>query len=187
LDSLTLLGTAVALGMDAFAVAAVVCAGLCVHTARHTFRLAWHFGLFQFLMTVIGWFGGAGMATFTHGLNYWIAFGLLTLLGANMIRQSRHPESRTEGYDPTRGWSLVGLSVATSIDALAVGVSLSLIGMHVWSPALVIGLAALVMTFIGTRLGKHAGTYFGGWAELIGGIVLIAIGVRILLQHLMSR
>jgi putative Mn2+ efflux pump MntP len=170
--------------MDAFAVAAVVCAGLCIHTARHTFRLCWHFGLFQFLMTVIGWFGGAGISTFMSGINYWIAFGLLVLIGANMIRQSRHPEERTEGYDPTRGWSLVGLSVATSIDALAVGVSLSLIGMPILWPALVIGVAALLMTFIGTRLGRHAGVRMGSWAEMIGGLVLIGIGIRILVQYL---
>jgi putative Mn2+ efflux pump MntP len=135
-------------------------------------------------MTVIGWFGGTGVSTFMSGINYWIAFGLLVVIGANMIRQSFHPEKRTEGYDPTRGWSLVGLSVATSIDALAVGVSLSLIGMAIWTPALVIGVAALLMTFIGTRLGRQAGIRLGGWAERIGGLVLIAIGIRVLLQYL---
>jgi len=184
LDNLTLLGTAVALGMDAFAVATGVCAGLCVHTPRHTFRLTWHFGLFQFLMTVIGWFGGAGISSVMAGINYWIAFGLLVLIGLNMIRQSAHPEDRTEGYDATRGWSLVGLSVATSIDALAVGVSLSLIGMDVWKPAAVIGVAALLMTVVGTRLGRQAGNRLGAWAERIGGIVLIVIGSRILVQYL---
>lgn len=170
--------------MDAFAVAAVVCAGLSDHTARHTFRLSWHFGLFQFLMTVIGWFGGAGISSFMSGINYWIAFGLLVFIGVNMIRQSGHPEDRTEGYDPTRGWSLIGLSVATSIDALAVGVSLSLIGMPILKPAVVIGVAALIMTFVGTMLGRHAGIRMGSWAERIGGGVLIAIGIRILIQYL---
>ena len=124
MDTLTLLGTAVALGMDAFAVAICVAASLARLTARHVFRLSWHFGLFQSLMTICGWVGGAALSTFMSGANYWIAFGILSLLGLNMIRQSLHPECRIEGHDPTRGWSLIGFSVATSIDALAVGVSL---------------------------------------------------------------
>lgn len=101
-----------------------------------------------------------------------------------MIYESGHVEKRTEGFDPTRGWSLVGLSVATSIDALAVGITFSLINMSVWGPALVIGVAALLMTLVGMRLGKTAGTYLGQWAERIGGAVLIVIGARILVEHL---
>lgn len=184
MDTLTLLATAVALGMDAFAVATAVAAGLGTLTFRHTFRLTWHFGLFQAMMTVIGWYGGEGLSRFMGGLNEWIAFGLLLVLGIKMIWESGHPEDRTGGFDPTRGWSLVALSIATSIDALAVGVTLSLVKMSVWMPSLVIGIAALVMTFIGTRIGKHAGAHLGQWAERIGGGVLIAIGVRILVQHL---
>lgn len=170
--------------MDAFAVGAAVAAGLGVITFRHTFRLTWHFGLFQWMMTVIGWYGGEGISRFMSGLNHWIAFGLLVALGAKMLYESRHPEERAEGFDPTRGWSLVGLSVATSIDALAVGVTFSLVGMSVWMPALVIGIAALLMTFVGMRLGRTAGAHLGGWAERIGGGVLIVIGVRILVDHL---
>jgi manganese efflux pump family protein len=184
MDTLTLLGTAVALGMDAFAVAICVAAGLARLTARHIFRLSWHFGLFQSLMTICGWVGGAALSTFMSGANYWIAFGILSLLGLNMIRQSLHPECCIEGHDPTRGWSLVGFSVATSIDALAVGVSFSLIGLSIWVPAGVIGLAAILMTFIGMRIGKQVGTHLGPWAERIGGIVLIAIGGKVLIDYL---
>ncbi len=184
MDRLTLLGTAVALGMDAFAVGAVVAATLETVTFRHTFRLTWHFGLFQALMTIIGWLGGAGLSALLFGMNDWIAFGLLAIIGANMLRESKHPEERGRDFDPTRGWSLVGLSVATSIDALAVGVSLSLIGVGpIWTPALVIGLAAFIMTLLGMKLGKTAGVFLGRWAEKIGGVVLIAIGLRILVQH----
>lgn len=184
MNGLTLFGTAVALGADAFAVSAAVAAGLPELTARHTFRLAWHFGLFQALMTVLGWFGGEGLSKIMFGMNYWIAAGLLFFLGAKMIYESRRPEDRARDFDPTRGWSLVALSVATSIDALAVGVSLSLIGVSVWIPALAIGAAALAMSFIGTRLGRRAGAILGQWAERIGGLVLIAIGVRILYEYL---
>lgn len=172
--------------MDAFAVATAVAAGLPVLTGRHIFRLSWHFGFFQSMMTVFGWFGGEGLSRVMFGINHWIAFGLLALLGIKMIREATHPEDRAHDYDPTKGWSLVGLSVATSLDALAVGVSLSLIGMPILTPALVIGVAALLMTFVGTRLGATAGTRLGQWAERVGGVVLIAIGVRILVEHLIE-
>lgn len=184
MDNLTLIGTAVALGTDAFAVAAAVSACLPKLTARHTFRLTWHFGLFQSMMTVFGWLGGEGLSRFTSGANNWIAFGILVLLGLNMIRQSLREEACIEGFDPTRGWSLVGFSVATSIDALAVGMSLSLLRMEILYPALVIGLAALLMTYVGTRLGLRVGMHLGQWAERVGGTVLIALGIRILVQHL---
>jgi putative Mn2+ efflux pump MntP len=171
--------------MDAFAVGAAVAATLESVTFRHTFRLTWHFGLFQALMTIIGWLGGAGLSALLFGLNDWIAFGLLAAIGVNMLRESGHQQERARDFDPTRGWSLVGLSIATSIDALAVGVSLSLIGAGpIWTPALVIGAAALIMTLIGMKLGRRAGVLLGGWAEKIGGIVLIGIAVRILVQHL---
>ncbi len=185
MDEITLLGIAVALGTDAFAVAAAVAAGLPVLTGRHTFRLVWHFGLFQGLMTIAGWCGGGGISMFMSGINCWIAFGLLVFLGAKMIYESRDPESRSKSYDPTRGWSLVALSIATSIDALAVGISMSLIGVSVWRPALLIALVALVMTFVGTRSGKHGGVFLGKWAECLGGIVLIIIGIRILVEYLL--
>lgn len=184
LDTLTLIGTAIALGADAFAVAAAVAACLPSLSARHTFRLTWHFGLFQSMMTTFGWVGGEGLSRFTAGVNDWLAFGILVLLGLNMIRQSLRPEACVEDFDPTRGWSLVGLSVATSIDALAVGISLSLLRMEIATPALAIGFAALAMTYMGTRLGLRVGNHLGQWAERAGGLVLIALGIRILFQSL---
>ncbi len=184
MDSFTILGIAWALAMDAFAVAASVAAGLPSLTARHTFRLAWHFGLFQALMPIIGWFGGGMLSSFMADIDHWIAFGLLVFLGLRMIWQARHPEDRGEGYDPTRGWSLVGLSLATSIDALAVGMSLGLIGVSIWMPSAIIGFVALFLTYVGTRVGRRAGYFLGKWAERIGGVLLIGIGTRILSQHL---
>lgn len=184
MDLLTIFGTAWALAMDAFAVATAVAAGLPDLTARHTFRLAWHFGLFQALMPIIGWFGGSVLLSFMAAIDHWLVFGLLGFLGLRMIWQAQHPEDRSRDYDPTRGWSLVSLSVATSIDALAVGVSLGLIGVSIWVPALIIGLVTLVLTYVGTRVGRRAERYLGQWAERTGGIVLIGIGTRILFQHL---
>ncbi len=165
--------------MDAFAVAAAVSAVLPELTKRHSFRLIWHFGLFQALMTVFGWLGGESFASYTGGLNVWIASGLLALLGLNMLRQSLHQEERAEGFDPTRGWSLMALSVATSIDALAVGITFSLINVDIVSPALIIGFTALIMTYIGTRIGVKAGNYLGKWGERVGGVILIILGLRI--------
>jgi putative Mn2+ efflux pump MntP len=172
--------------MDAFAVAAAVAAGLPRLTARHTFRLSWHFGLFQALMPIIGWFGGQALTSIIGLLGDWLAFGLLVFLGLRMIRQSFQPEKRGRHYDPTKGWSLVGLSMATSIDAFAVGVSLGLIGLSIWVPAAIIGAVALVLTYVGTHIGRRAGDSLGHWAERIGGVVLIAIGSRILIQHLIG-
>jgi putative Mn2+ efflux pump MntP len=135
-------------------------------------------------MTVLGWFGGEGLSGFMFGMNYWIAAGLLFFIGTKMIYESRRPESRASEFDPTRGWSLVALSVATSIDALAVGVTFSLIGTAVWTPALVIGFAALIMSFIGAKLGRSMGPLLGQWAERLGGAVLIGIGIRVLVEFL---
>lgn len=186
MDSLTLIVTAVALGTDAFAVAAAVAAGLERLTFRHIFRLSWHFGFFQAMMTVIGWFGGESLSALLFGMNHWIAFIILAGLGANMIRESSGEERRSRNYDPTRGWSLVGLSVATSIDALAVGLSLGLVGVSIWIPAAVIGGAALLMTLIGAGLGRKAGVHLGEWAERIGGTVLVLIGLRIAYQGVIT-
>lgn len=171
-----------ALGTDAFAVAAAVAAGLERLTFRHTFRLAWHFGLFQTMMTLVGWFGGESLSTLLFGMNHWVALVILAGLGANMIRESYGDEKRSRNYDPTRGWSLVGLSVATSIDALAVGLSLGLVGVSILIPATVIGVAALLMTLVGARLGRKAGVHLGEWAERVGGAVLILIGLKIAYQ-----
>lgn len=185
MDIITLIVTAVALGMDAFAVSAAVAACVPAFSARHTFRLSWHFGLFQFLMTVVGWLGGEAMSVFLGGINHLLACGLLFFLGIRMIWSASKPEECSTEFDPTRGFSLVALSVATSLDALAVGISFSLIGLTVWTPSVVIGLTALVMAYIGTKLGKRAGTMLGPWAERVGGAVLIIIGIRIAAEYVM--
>ena len=185
MDLLTLLGTALALAMDAFAVSAAVSASLSAVTGRHVFRLAFHFGLFQFLMPIGGWLGGTLIARELSTLDHWIAFGLLFVLGGRMIwNASAKEEARPR--DPTRGLSLVLLSIATSIDALAIGLSLGLLEVRIWIPALVIGLVAGALTVVGTVIGKRVGPALGAWAGRLGGAVLIGIGARILYQHLGS-
>ena len=180
---LNVLGVAVGLAMDAFAVA--IAAGLSLRpvTGRHVFRLAFHFGLFQALMPVLGWTLGRGMAAWIGGYDHWVAFGLLTVIGAKMLSEARGDKSLDAKADPTRGWSLVLLSVATSIDALAVGLSMALLGVSVWFPAAVIGVVTAGLTAFGITVASRLGHRWGAWADIVGGGVLILIGLRILLSH----
>lgn len=177
---------AVALAMDAFAVSCAISLALKAPTRRQVFRLASSFGLFQFVMPVAGWFAGRGLRAYIEGLDHWAAFVLLSFIGGKMIYESVviGREKCADNGDPTCGLSLVVLSVATSIDALAVGLSLSLIGVEILSPAVVIGVVAFVLTAVGMRLGPLAGCIFGSRVEAVGGLVLIGIGVKILISHL---
>ena len=182
---LTLLGIAVGLAMDAFAVAIGVGLNTPHVSRRTTFRLAWHFGLFQFLMPIIGWLAGRSIERWISGVDHWIAFGLLVAIGGHMIYQAVWGDEEVRAAkDPTRGASLVVLSVATSIDALAVGLSLALLGIEIWYPAVVIGVVAFAFTAVGLHLGRRFGALFGRRMEIVGGLILIGIGVNILVEHL---
>jgi putative Mn2+ efflux pump MntP len=185
MSELTLIGIALGLAMDAFAVSIGVGLTLQRVGARQTFRLAWHFGLFQALMPIIGWLAGLTIADMIATVDHWIAFGLLAAIGGKMLYESfRREDEATEVKDPTRGVSLVVLSIATSIDALAVGLSLALLQVDIWYPAVVIGVVAGALTTLGLQLGGRFGAWLGRRMETVGGIVLILIGVRILAEHL---
>ena len=184
MDAITLTGLALALAMDAFAVALGTGAVLSRLTGRHLFRLGFHFGLFQALMPVIGWLAGLTIIQWVEAWDHWIAFSLLAIIGGRMIYEAFSDEEKTDDRDPTKGLSLVLLSIATSIDALAVGFSLSVIGVSIWMPALVIGLVAGVLTIAGMLLGGRIGNRWGSRVEIFGGVVLIAIGIKILIEHL---
>ena len=180
----SLVALAVALAMDAFAVAVV--AGLTVDpmTGRHIFRLAFHFGLFQALMPAIGWSAGHAVHPHISRYDHWVAFGLLAFVGIRMILGALRCEESDGGVpDPTRGWQLIVLSIATSIDALAVGLSLAALGLSIAGPAIVIGVVAAALTMVGMLLGRHIGASWGPRVELVGGLILIAIGVKILIEH----
>jgi len=188
MDFLTLIGIALALAMDAFAVA--LGTGLCLPqlTGRHLFRFGFHFGLFQALMPIIGWLAGVTVREYIESIDHWLAFGLLSLVGGKMLWEAWHNEAdQCRKGDPTRGWSLVMLSIATSIDALAVGLSLAILGVDIWTPALVIGVVAGALTLCGMLLGRRLGQAWGKRVEIFGGLVLIAIGVKILLEHTLVR
>lgn len=186
MDTITLLGIAIALAMDAFAVA--LGAGLILPqlTGRHLFRFGFHFGLFQALMPILGWLAGTSIRAQIEAFDHWLAFALLALVGGKMLWEACHDDDEEQDerdHDPTRGLSLVMLSIATSIDALAVGLSLALLGVTIWTPALVIGLVAGILTVCGMLLGRRLGRAWGTGVEIFGGLVLLAIGVKILLEH----
>ena len=175
---------AVSMAMDAFAVCLGVGTQQNTTGRRPTFRLAFHFGLFQFIMPVIGWFAGMTIVKYIAAYDHWVAFGLLGFVGVRMIRSGLDPRAEAQIGDPSRGWSLVLLAVATSIDALAVGFSLGLVGVIIWYPAVVIGVVTGLLSWLGLSLGHRLGTRFGKRMEIAGGGVLILIGLRILVQHL---
>lgn len=181
---MSLLAIAVALAMDAFAVAVVTGLSLNPLTRRHVFRLAFHFGLFQALMPLAGWIAGRAVHGYIEAFDHWIAFALLAFVGGRMIlgAMGGDEENRSVG-DPTRGWDLILLSVATSIDALAVGLSLAMLGLTILLPALVIGVIAASLTTLGMLIGRRIGTLWGKRVEVLGGLILIAIGIKIVLEH----
>lgn len=182
----SLLMLAIALAMDAFAVAVVSGLTLDPLRKRQVFRLSFHFGLFQALMPVIGWVAGRAMHRYIAAIDHWVAFGLLGFVGARMIVGALGPEEvQRDRKDPTKGWSLVMLSVATSIDALAVGLSLAMTGSGILVPALIIGVVAALLTAVGMALGRKVGTLWGQRVEVAGGMILIGIGLKILLGDLL--
>ncbi len=171
--------------MDAFAVSiglSLMDKGL---TSGQTFRLSFHFGLFQFIMPVLGWAAGRNVLKYIATYDHWVAAGLLVFIGGRMILESFHKERPAKkGSDPTRGFSLILLSVATSLDSLAVGLSLAALHVPVLYPAAVIGVVAFAVTLTGTKIGPVLGLLIGKRAEFAGGLVLVLIAVKILADHL---
>jgi putative Mn2+ efflux pump MntP len=184
-DNLSLVALAVALAMDAFAVALAAGVILRPLTFRPCFRLAFHFGLFQALMPIIGWLAGLTVQSFVAAWSHWIAFCLLLYIGGRMVHEAlAAEEGEARPNDPSRGLTMVALSVATSIDALAVGLTLAMLDVVIWIPSLVIGIVACCFTVMGLFLGTRAGKLWGKRVEVAGGVILIVIGLKILLSAL---
>jgi manganese efflux pump family protein len=188
IDWISLLGIAVALAMDAFAVATAAGVWLDLLTKRRVFRLSFHFGLFQAIMPMAGWLAGSVLNRYVTAFDHWVAFGLLSFAGVHMIRGAIQSDAKKDFLmDPTAGWSLVFLSVATSIDALGVGLSLGMLGYTILFPAIIIGVVAAAFTIAGMLLGRKIGTLWGKRVEVMGGIILIAIGINIAVSHLAGK
>lgn len=186
MNILLVLGIAFALAMDAFAVSLGISTAFKGTTKRQSLRVAFHFGFFQFLMPILGWSAGQSVQEYIQAFDHWVAFGLLLFIGGKMIYESFEFRKKEKKYesDPTKGLSLLLLSVATSIDALAVGLSLALLGVGIIYPAIVIGLVAFIITLFGMKIGALLGNLIKKRGELLGGVVLILVGLFILLEHL---
>jgi putative Mn2+ efflux pump MntP len=185
MDLLTVLLLALGLSMDAFAVS--VTGGLSMKELklRHAARIALFFGAFQAVMPVAGWFFGMGFREYIQAVDHWVAFGLLSLIGAKMILESFGLGDGKKGaadYQSTR--TLVVLAVAASIDALAVGLGLSLVNVPIISPSIIIGCVTFVVCLAGVYVGGRLGHLFERKIEAMGGLILIGIGVKILVEHL---
>jgi putative Mn2+ efflux pump MntP len=185
LGSLSVLVIAIALSADCFAVAFSGSISMQRITPFQITRTALSFGLFQAMMPVLGWLVGRTVVDAVASYDHWLAFILLALIGGKMIWGSfRTEESRPAGTDITKGFTLIVLSVATSIDALAVGLTFAFLEVNITLASVTIGVVAFLVTVIGFLAGKKAGRLMGKRAEAIGGLILIAIGLRILLTHL---
>lgn len=178
-----LLVLAVGLSMDAFAVS--VCKGLSIQTLklRHALIVGAWFGIFQALMPAAGYLLGSAFAELIESVDHWIAFVLLALIGGNMIRESREKE---EGEcDPSLApVTMLLLAVATSIDALAMGVMFAFLRVDILWAVVLIGVCTFVISAVGVKIGNVFGSRYKSKAELLGGVVLVLIGVKILLEHL---
>lgn len=181
LDTLLL---AFALAMDAAAVSLGVGSGGYARTARPILRMAFHLGLFQGLMTALGWAAGSELARLMAGVDHWIAVVLLGFIGLRMIASGLDPRPAKRPIDPTRGLTMVVLSVATSIDAAAAGLSLAVLRFPIGLPAMTIGLVTAGLSLAALTVGRRLGSAFGRRMEIFGGLVLLFVGVRVLLIHL---
>ncbi|MCM2285216.1 MAG: manganese efflux pump MntP family protein [Desulfobacula sp.] len=175
---------ALGLAMDASAVSLAAAAAGFAKDGRAKFRLSFHFGLFQFMMPVLGWLMGMAFVSYFKSVDHWIAFCLLGFVGGRMIREGMDSSPDTHKNDPSRGMTMVMLSVATSIDALAIGLSLAMLEVHILYPSIMIGLITAAMSLLAIKIGTRLGTVFGKRMEIFGGLVLILIGSRILFSHL---
>jgi putative Mn2+ efflux pump MntP len=178
---IALFAIAFSLSLDAFAVSTVAGIALGEPSSRQRFRLSFHFGVFQAMMLGAGWYLGSVIAHLLRGFDAWVACALLVLVGGNMVRNAlRGQQEEHRRTDPTRGWSLVFLSVATSLDALAVGISLAMASIPIFRSTLIVGLVSYGMSLLGLGIGQKIGAIWGRRSELFGGIVLILIGLYFL-------
>lgn len=178
-----LLILAIGVSMDAFAVS--ICKGLSIRQLklRHTLIVGLWFGAFQALMPTIGWLLGSTFAGLITAFDHWVAFVLLAIIGGNMIRESLSKED--ESCNPSLAFStMLLLAIATSIDALAVGVTFALLKVNIVAVVLSIGLCTFLISAVGVKIGNVFGARFKSKAEFFGGAVLILMGLKILLEHL---
>lgn len=172
------------LAMDAFAVS--ITNGITIQCLRlrHAIRIAVFFGGFQALMPIIGWLAGIGLKQYVESVDHWIAFALLLFIGVKMIYEAIWIEEVEKKCDPLNLVVLLGLAIATSIDAMAVGVTFAFLHISIISPAFIIGLITFSLSMAGVFIGNRMGDKLGSKMEILGGLILIGMGTKILLSHL---
>lgn len=184
MNTLSILFIALGLSMDCFAVA--IASGFAIRNLKinHAFAIAAAFGGFQAVMPALGWLAGRTLIDVISPIDHWVTFGLLAFIGAKMIVESFKIKRMEECRDPLQPSILVVLAVATSIDALAVGLSLSLLDTPILGPVIYIGVVAFGLSFVGVYIGNYLGKAFESRLEALGGAILVGIGFKILFQHL---
>lgn len=186
MNFISVIAIAIALAMDVFAVSVGISLSFSNISNRQAFWMALHFGLFQFLMPITGWVTGQNILKYIKAIDHWVAFGLLVFIGGKMIYTSfdKRIQAGKSSKELIKGLPLIFLSVATSIDALAVGLSFGVLHEAIFYPSVIIGLVAFLMTVVGIRIAPFLGMLAGKRAELAGGLILIFIGIKILSGHL---
>lgn len=184
MDLITIVTIALGLAMDSFAVS--ITYGLTIKNPgiNNALKIALSFGLFQAFMPVIGWLAGLTLADYIASIDHWAAFGLLSFVGLRMIYGSRKTEKYEKAIDTLNIYVLLMLSIATSIDAFAIGVTFAFLEITIATPVIIIGIVTFLLSLIGVFVGKKIDIYFGKNTEIIGGLVLIGIGIKILIEHL---
>jgi len=171
--------------MDAMSVSMGISTTGQIATTRSKFRLAAHFGIFQSGMTAMGWLVGETFVRYVEQFDHWIAFALLAYVGIKLIRAGLGEDRQAFKQDPSTGLILVILSVATSIDAFAVGLSIVFLKIPILLSVVMIGTVAFLLSILGLFVGKRLGETFGRRMEIVGGIVLLTIGLRVVITHLL--
>jgi len=184
MDLITTVFIAFGLAMDCFAVSLGIGASRTAIASRPIFRLFFHFGIFQGGMTFLGWLVGASLVSIISSVDHWIAFALLSWVGVRMLILGTSMKEEPNRPDPSRGKELIMLAVATSIDALAVGLSLAMLKVDILAACLLIAGITMALSLAGLLIGNGLGSRFGKRMEIVGGLVLVGIGVRILIEHL---
>ncbi len=181
---ITIFFIAFGLAMDAFAVS--ITSGIAIKNLRigHALQIALFFGAFQAIMPVMGWLAGIGLKDYISGVDHWVAFALLSAIGCKMIYESMKMKSDRKEINPLNIYVLLFFSIATSIDALAIGISFAFLRIAIISPVLAIGAITFLLSFLGVYIGDRLGHFFEQKMELIGGLLLIAIGLKVLVEHL---
>jgi putative Mn2+ efflux pump MntP len=176
---------AVGLAMDAFAVSLGIGTTGQARDRRAKFRLAFHFGFFQAAMTLLGWLLGSTIAVYISSIDHWVALALLSYVGVNMIRSGFNPEIETYQTNPSKGRTLMILCVATSLDAMAVGLSMAMLKTSVIVPSIIIGVVTSGLSVFGLLAGTKMGEAFGKRMEIMGGLILVGIGLRVVITSIL--